>query len=455
MSNTYEPIWSETLEKIRQSHHFPEDVFQTWICKTTLFKISDQIAYVCYPSMIIKTILEKPENKPLFEEALSSVWHEDVKIQFMDVKDMKKMAPEVSQRTPELVVESAKFNPSYTFENFIEGNSNKEAYAACLASCMQRKHLFNPIMIYGHSGLGKTHLLHAVGNYLAQNRPEAKVFYSYSGDLVTILLNAMKTKTVFGNKVEELKAKLCEYDYFLIDDIQNLSQSSSQEVFFTVYNDLIAKNAQIIITSDMHPTEISNLQTRLISRFTAGLTVNISKPEFDTAKAILKKKLEGSEETCLIQDDVIDYLASMYANDVRNLEGSLNRLIFSATIENPEVIDLNFAKHVLEAIPMIINVNNEEELTMKQIKKAVTRFYGLSYKDIEGKSRQKNIVNCRHVFVYLCREQLHKPYVAIGQELGNRDHTTIQSSYQRACLLLKKDEAFAMAIDKIKSILKV
>lgn len=179
---------------------------------------------------------------------------------------MQKLMPEeiVQQRTVELL--KAEFNPDYTFENFVEGKSNQEAYAACLASCTQSKHYFNPIMIYGNSGLGKTHLLHAIGNYLQTERPELKVFYSYSGDLVSILLDAMKTKNVHGNTVEQVQAQLIDNDYFLIDDIQNLTQSSSQEVFFKVYNSLISKGAQIIITSDMHPSQLTGIQDRLVSR---------------------------------------------------------------------------------------------------------------------------------------------------------------------------------------------
>ena len=269
--------------------------------------------------------------------------------------------------------------------------------------------------------------------------------------LVTILLDAMKTKNIYGNTVEQVKEQLSNYDYFLIDDVQNLKQSSSQEVFFTVYNQLIARNAQIVMTSDMHPNELSGLQNRLISRFSSGLITNISKPEFDTSKAILRKKLEGNEESILIQDNVLDYLASKFSDDVRNLEGSLNKLIFNATIENPEVIDLDFAQRILMKEPVIIN---QDELTMKQIKKAVVNFYGFTYKDLEGKSRQKNIMNARQVFVYLSRELLHKAYVDIGQELGNRDHTTILSSYERARQKMENDKAFSMAVDKVKATLK-
>lgn len=445
--SSYDNIWKETLAYIEQTKFFKEDTFQ-WIKTTTLFKIEDNVAYIAYNSMVVKTILSKSENKDMIIAALSDIWGSTVTIQFLHRKEMEKMIPEeeVRQRASQLM--QTGFNSEYTFENFVEGKSNQEAYAACLSCCTQiGPHMFNPIMLYGNSGLGKTHLLHAIGNYLKTERPECNVFYAYSGDLVTILLDAMKTKNVHGNTVDKVKSMLIDNDYFLIDDIQNLQQLSSQEVFFTVYNELIKRGAQIVITSDMHPNELSGLQSRLISRFNAGLAINISKPEFETSKAILKKKIEGNEEACQIEEAVLDYLALKFSNDVRNLEGSLNRLIFAATLENPEIIDLKFAQGILMNAPI---VNEEDELTIKQIKKAVTRFYGLTYKDIEGKSRQKKIMNARHVFVYLSRELLHKAYVSIGQELGNRDHTTISSSYERACQLIDKDVNFKMAIDKVK-----
>ena len=448
---SYASIWNETLQKIQESNYFDSHTFNSWISKTTLFKIEDNIAYVAYRSTITFSILKKQKEKELFESTLSEVWGDTLTIQFIHQREMEKMMPEevVKQRTNVLL--ENKFNPSYTFENFVEGNSNAEAYAACLACCTQTtSHPFNPLMLYGNSGLGKTHLLHAMGNYLAKEHPECKVIYMYSGDLVSLLIEAMKTKNVHGNNVERVKEQLLDCDYFLIDDIQNLQQhSSSQEIFFTVYNQLIQKNTQII-TSDMHPSEISGLQSRLISRFVSGLTISISKPEFETSKAILKKKIEGREESVNMSEDVIDYLAGKYSNDVRNLEGTLNRLIFNATLFNPDVIDMDFTRKVLVKEPI---VSQSDELTIKKIKKAVTRFYGLSYKDLEGKCRQKFIANARHICVYLSRDLLHKSYVSIGQELGGRDHTTISSSYERAKKLIQKDEAFKTAVEKIRSTL--
>lgn len=444
MPANFDRMWENVLKKIHSSHYFNDQDFQAWIYKTTLFKIENDIAYIAYRSSITKAIMER--QLAIFESTLSEEWSSPVRIHLIEYKEMEQMMPEVivQQRTNTLL--ENKFNPTYTFENFIEGNSNQEAYAACFAACNQISFpAFNPLMLYGNSGLGKTHLLHAVGNYLSAERPEAKVIYMYSGDFVTLLIDAMKAKSIHGNTVDRVKEQLLDCDYFLIDDIQNLQHTSSQEVFFTVYNQLIQKNSQIIITSDIHPRELSGLQNRLVSRFSSGLAINISKPGFETSKAILKKKLEGRED--IISDDVLDYLALTFSNDVRNLEGSLNQLIFQSTLFNPDIIDMKFAMEHLGKVPVI---EKRSELTIREIKKAVSQFYGLSYADLEGKSRLKQIMNARHICVYLSREMLHKPYMQIGKDLGNRDHTTIQSSYNRACELMKKDNAFRMAVDKIK-----
>ena len=447
--------WNKVIEVLKEHDVIEKETLDSWIIpKTKLLMIDDDTAFLSVGNTISKKILE--QSKKEFEAAFSEVCAKDMNVQLMDEAMVSKynLSNTVQPRqTYDFEIKSAIFNDTYTFENFVRGGSNEEAYSACLQCCNERgKHTLNPIMLYGNSGLGKTHLLHAIGNYLQLERPECKVYYQYSGGIVDLILEAMRSNSVHGNNVDEVKRQLSKYDYFLIDDIQNLKQSSSQEVFFSIYNELIIKNAQLIVTSGMHPDELIGIQDRLISRFKQGLTINISKPEFDTSRAILRKKLEGHEETCSISDDVIDYLARKFSDDVRNLEGSLNKLIFNATLENPDIIDMDFAQRILMKEPVVIN---QDELTLKGIKKAVTNFYGLTYKDLEGKSRQKKIMNARHIFVYLSREYLHKPYVAIGQEIGNRDHTTILSSYDRAIKLMNEDDAFKKAIESVLKLLNI
>ena len=205
---------------------------------------------------------------------------------------------------------------------------------------------------------------------------------------------------------------------------------------------------KIIITSDIHPSELKGIENRLISRFLSGLKVRVASPEFETAKAILKKKIEGRDETVMIEDEVLDFIATKFSSDVRKLEGSLNELFFKAILDNPGIIDLNFARSVFEDEPVIVM---EEELNVSRIKKCVCEYYGLTQTQIESKSRTKQIANARHIAVYLCREHLQIPFVKIGIEFGNRDHSTIMSSFEKAKKLMKKDNAFNTAVRQIES----
>lgn len=442
-------IWQHILESVRSQGEIDPVTCRDWISRTRLVYLDPQTARVYCPSRITQSILR--QEQALFETLLCEQTGTPVSLQLTDrVEQQTEPAPSFPSTppaTPSVPLLQARFNPEYTFDSFVEGTSNKEAYAAVYNSCIQTGiRAFNPIMIYGNSGLGKTHLLHAAGNWLRLNRPEDKVIYMDANTFVDLLIEAMKSKTV-----DSVKSRLTDCDFFLLDDIQNLRRSSSQEIFFTVYNELISQNTQVMMTSDIHPQDLSGLQARLISRFTSGLTVSISRPEFDTSRAILRKRIEGKEEQIRIQDDVIDYLASTFSNDVRNLEGSLNRLIFSATLENPEVIDTAFAKAVLVNEPI---VDRQKELTLHKIEKAVTNFYGLTCSDLEGKSRQKAIVNARHICVYLARELLHTSYSQIGQQLGGRDHKTIASSYERAEKLIRQDQAFSLAVTRIQESLQ-
>lgn len=447
MEPEIQSLWNKTLQLLLDSQSIGKDSL-TWMNKTRLVKIVDGVATVSCKSVVSQDLIRK--NRVLISDTLSSLYGSPLQIQIISSRQLQTMMPDeaVSLRTNTLI--TRKFDAAYTFDSFVGGPSNQEALAACRTVCLKNTSLaaaLNPLLIYGNSGLGKTHLLNAVGNFLQENRPEKKVIYMYSGQLVSLMLEAMRSKNTSQNAVELIKQQLLDCDYFLIDDIQNLRSASCQEVFFTVYNELISQKKQIILTSDTHPSELSSITRRLISRFSSGLIVNISRPGAETAKAILKKKIDGHEDIFPIDDDVMDFLAVSYSNDIRSLEGSLNRLIFNATLFNPPAISMEFAMGVLKDDPLFAeNVT----LDAKSIKKAVTRYYGLAYKDLEGKSRQKKIAQARQICIYLMRELLHMPYSAIGAELGGRDHTTISSANSKAKKTAAADPDYQDAINAIK-----
>ena len=437
-----EQIWQKTLQLINESAHFDDAVFNAWYKEDShLFDIEDDFATIVVPYKINKQIMM--DSIDLIQQKLSDVLDMKVSCQILLKSEVDMLQPSsVIKRRNEILFED-KVKKEYTFDSFVVGKNNREAHAAALSVCYYPGKFNNPLFIFGNSGLGKTHLLHAIGNYVKANKPDEKVLYIYSEDFVTLLIEAMKNKTV-----EDVKEMICPVDYLLIDDIQRLKQSTSQEIFFNMYNKLISDNKQIVITSDIHPTELKGIENRLISRFSSGLSVSVGSPEFETAKAILQKKMEGRSDEIMIDDEVLDYLATRFASDVRKLEGTLNELFFKAILYNPERIDITFAKEIFKENPII--AKQADELTPKRIKNAVCEYYGLTRTQIESKSRTKNIANARHIAIYLCRTHLEMPFAKIGFEFGNRDHSTIMSSYEKMMKLLKEKETFQQAVMQIE-----
>lgn len=438
-----EQIWQKTLQLINESAHFDDAVFNAWYKEDShLFDIEDDFVTIVVPYKINKQIMM--DSIDLIQQKLSDVLDMKVSCQILLKSEVDMLQPSsVIKRRNEILFED-KVKKEYTFDSFVVGKNNREAHAAALSVCYYPGKFNNPLFIFGNSGLGKTHLLHAIGNYVKANKADEKVLYIYSEDFVTLLIEAMKNKTV-----EDVKEMICSVDYLLIDDIQRLKQSTSQEIFFNMYNKLISDNKQIVITSDIHPTELKGIENRLISRFSSGLSVSVGSPEFETAKAILQKKMEGRSDEIMIDDEVLDYLATRFASDVRKLEGTLNELFFKAILYNPERIDITFAKEIFKENPIV--VKQEDELTPKRIKNAVCEYYGLTRTQIESKSRTKNIANARHIAIYLCRTHLEMPFAKIGFEFGNRDHSTIMSSYEKMMKLLKEKETFQQAVMQIES----
>jgi len=434
-------IWQKTLALIENSGQFDSAVYNIWIKDSQLYDLDEDFATILVPYKINKQIMM--DSIDFIQDTLSGVLTYDIACQIFLKEEVNRLTnTSIAKARNDIMLED-KIKKEYTFDSFVVGKSNREAQAAALSCCYYPGKYNNPVFIYGNSGLGKTHLLHAIGNYVRDNKPNAKVLYIYSEDFVTLLIESMKNKTV-----EEVKERIAEVDYLLIDDIQRLTQSASQEVFFNLYNKLISNHKQIVITSDIHPNDLKGIENRLISRFSSGLSVAIGAPEFETAKAILSKKLEGREDEIMIDDEVLDYLATKFASDVRKLEGTLNELFFKAILYNPPRIDLEFAKEIFKEDPII--QRERGDLNVKQIKKCVCDFYGLTKHQIESKSRTKNISTARHIAMYLCRKHLELPYVKIGLEFGGRDHSTVMSSYEKMVKLLKDNDMMRQAVIKIE-----
>ena len=436
----YKTIWNDTLELIRKTNQFDVNTFRFFELDTYIYNIENNTATIIAPHILTQQVLLK--NHSLITEQLSVVLQKPMETHILLQNEV---TPITKEHPTNRLIQSLfnfKIEEKYTFDNFIVGKNNREANFAALSACNYPGELNNPIFIYGNSGLGKTHLLHAILNFYRVEKPEKKILYIYSEDFVTLLINAMQNKTV-----EEVKEAIHSCDILLIDDIQRLKQSSSQEIFFNMYNKLIADKKQIVITSDIHPTELKGIENRLISRFSSGLSVSVGSPEFETARAILQKKLEGRNDDVIIESDALDFLATRFSSDVRKLEGALNELIFKAVLYNPETISIDFTQEVFKEHPVAAK---SQELTLAQIIQVTADFYGLSPKQIESKSRTKNIANARHIVVYLCRKHLSMPFAKIGLELGGRDHTTIMNSYDKMTKYIKEKEMFSQAVIQLE-----
>lgn len=439
-------IWQKTLQLIEDSGQFDPAVFNVWIKDSELYDLDDDFATILVPYKINKQIMM--DSIEFIQQMLSSVLNSQISCQIFLKEEMDRLSVSSVAKARNNMMLEDKIKKQYNFDNFVVGKNNREAHAAALSCCYYPGKFNNPIFIYGNSGLGKTHLLHAIGNYVKDNKPNATVLYIYSEDFVTLLIESMKNKTV-----EDLKEKIVSVDFLLIDDIQRLTQSTSQEIFFNLYNKLISNEKQIVITSDMHPSELKGIENRLISRFSSGLSVAVGAPEFETAKAILSKKIDGREDDIKIEDEVLDFIATKFSSDVRKLEGSLNELFFKAILHKPDHIDLAFAREIFKEDPVLQRQSNE--LTVRQIKRCVCEFYGLTRYQIESKSRTKNISTARQIAMYLCRKHLDLAFIKIGMSFGRRDHSTVMASCERISKLSKTNDALAYAIKEIEKKLGV
>ncbi len=439
LSQVYlDDLWSKCLNHIKTNNLIESIVFNQYFEDTFLTSLNDTKANVVVKTKLHKVILT--QNETLISEVLSKFLNKNIgcSIFLENEVDSNSTTPIISDQY------STNLIPHYTFDSFIEGSSNKESRSAAIACAYMPGKFYNPLFIYGNSGLGKTHLLNAIGNYVLTHYPDKKVHYTTSTDFVSKVVSSIK-----NNTIEDFKRDLLNVDVLLMDDVQFLAgKEKSHEIFFHIFNDLVNHKKQIVITSDRHPHEIKGLEDRLISRFSSGLSVGVDSPEFETAVAILKSKMEHqSLEPDLVDDEVINYIARDFSSDIRKLEGALNRIIFySINFGQNKQIDLKTAVSAFKGQ----SYNDKNELNANKIKRIVSDYYGLTRQQLVSKSRTKNISNARHIAMYLCRKHLDLPFTKIGDEFGNRDHSTVMSSCEKIDKLLKVDFTLSSAITDIE-----
>lgn len=341
---------------------------------------------------------------------------------------------------------SPKFNPKYTFETFVVGGSNRIVHAAARSVAENPSSKFNPLFIYGGVGLGKTHLMHAIGNFLYQTKPHLNVLYVTCEKFTNDYISSLSSK---DKGISEFREKYRNLDVLMVDDIQFISgKKETQEEFFHTFNDLYQNNRQIIIASDRPPKEIATLSDRLISRFTVGLIQDIQHPDFETKVAILKKKAEQEEYN--VEDEVITYLAEHISSNIRELEGCLSKVCFYSNLLGKKFANLSDAKEALKQ-----QVEEEKpSISPEFILEKVCVYYNVSQDDILGKKKNKEIVDPRQVCCYLLTEMLNLPLATIGSFMGGRDYTTIIHARDKISQNLKTNTKLKMEIEDLKSLLK-
>lgn len=338
--------------------------------------------------------------------------------------------------------------PKYTFDSFVVGSSNRYLYAAAKAVSEDPGNSYNPLFIYGSTGLGKTHIMHAIANEIKAKRPGLKVAYATCEKFTNDLINTIRQGKAYSEG-ENFRNRYRNVDVLIIDDVQFLAKKqSTQEEFFHTFNELYGKNKQIILSADCQPKEIELLEDRLKTRFQSGLMAEVLPPDIETKIAILQKKAE--EKKYILNLEVASFLAETGENDVRSLEGLLNKVIFASLLKEAP-ISIELAR---EAISMSKSSDHEEAITTDKVIGAVCQFYKISKSDLLGKKKNKEIVEPRQICTYLITELMNIPLVAVGKAMGNRDHTTIIYARDKIADLVKVNPRISTEVNDLKNLIR-
>lgn len=438
-------LWNNFLEVLRSK--ISTVSFDTWFKDTKLINIKEGKLIIQVPMTFHKKFLNDTYYD-LIEEIINLITGTNYELDFIVEDDIEPVEILNVDNYEDTNINS-NLNPKYTFENFVIGESNRFAQTASLAVAEQPGKIYNPLFIYGKSGLGKTHLMHAIGNYVVAHSDKT-VLYVTSEEFISDFIGINKKGENNYDVIDHFKEKYRNIDVLMIDDIQFLGGATkTQQEFFHTFTTLYDSNKQIIISSDRSPDDLKLLEDRLLTRFRWGLTVNIYPPDFELRCKILKDKMIGHEVAKLVPNEVIEYIATNCENDVRHLEGAITRLYAYAAMMCPKEINLEFAVDALkDYIGKSIYITNN----IQKIQKAVADYYKITIDDLKSKKRTANINHPRQIAMYLCRMTTEETIVKIGLEFGNRDHSTVLHSYEKINNEVKNNENnIKEAIDEIKN----
>ena len=447
--------WDEIINKLKIEHGLSDVSFKTWILPLEVSSVENSTVYILVP---LKASVDYITQKYLlpFQVCIAEITGKEYEVKFITTDDPLHISKNNSlnknkSKSNKNIFEQANLNEKYTFDTFVVGSNNKFAHAASVAVSESPGEIYNPLFLYGGVGLGKTHLMHSIAHFILENDPTKKVLYVTSEKFTTDLIDALKNgKTSNGSELamNAFREKYRNIDVLLIDDIQFIiGKESTQEEFFHTFNHLHMSGKQIIISSDKPPKDIETLEARLRTRFEWGLIADISSPDYETRMAILRKKeeLDGLERYN-IPDEVMQYIAKNVKSNIRELEGSLNKLIALHKLKNEEINIMLTA----EALKDIINPVEKGKVTPELILETVSEHYSISVGDLKGSKRGANFVTPRQIAMYLCREMTDTPLKTIGIILGGRDHATVSHGINKITTEVKIDEALCNSVDIIK-----
>ncbi|HIS27531.1 MAG TPA: chromosomal replication initiator protein DnaA [Candidatus Pullilachnospira intestinigallinarum] len=434
--------WDEILETVKKEHELSDVSFKTWLKPLKIHKIENNVVTILVPSQQVGLdYISKKYALPL-KVAVSELSGTDYEIAFILPEDIHEDETPAASNFNENK-EMANLNPKYTFDTFVVGSNNKFAHAASLAVAESPGEIYNPLFLYGGVGLGKTHLMHSIAHFILEKNPSCRIVYTTSEEFTNELIEAIRN----GNNtaMTKFREKYRNVDVLLIDDIQFIiGKESTQEEFFHTFNSLHAAKKQIIISSDKPPKDMEILEDRIRSRFEWGLLADISSPDYETRVAILRKKEEMDGYN--IDDAIIEYIAKNIKSNIRELEGSLNKIIAYANLEKRE-ITMELAEEVLKDI---ISPNEKKIITPEYIISTVAEHFDVTPEEIAGNKRNSKVVYPRQIAMYLCRELTDVPLKSIGKCLGNRDHTTIMHGCDKIEQELKSSENTRNTVEILK-----
>ena len=458
-------LWQAILGELELS--LSKANFTTWFKNTGISSLADDKVTISVPNGFTKEWLEKKYHTNILK-ALRSVAGSKIKfieykieainpLKFLnqptasiknEVEVKLKEFNGVSQSTTNpknisnnnLKIEGSTLNPKYTFVSFIVGKNNELAHAAALAVAKNPGKAYNPLFIYGGVGLGKTHLLQAIGHKILNDNPQKKVLYVSCEKFTNDYIAAIQS-----GKAEDFTKKYRSVDALLVDDIQFISgKERTQEAFFHAFNELHQNNKQVVISSDRPPKAIAALEHRLVSRFEWGMIADISIPDLETKIAIIETKLK--EKNFNLSQEIVSYLANVIHNNIRELEGAINKIIAHSQLRN-KILELDEVKQIISSI---ITDSQRKPLTLKYIINTVAEYFDIEIDDIIGPCRKKNLAEPRQIIMYLMREEMKASYPTIGQEIGGRDHTTVIHAYNKIIGNLKTDDKLRQDINVLK-----